>query len=120
MTTFTGPFGVLGAVVNDGRALRRDEVVWSGTGGSSPSIWITARPIPAVCRHGRPIARRRIPAASMAMSEQDVGRPRCPVLAGAQARRASGVTHTVRPPRCRRPWSHSRQLETSYAAFGIS
>jgi hypothetical protein len=37
ITTFTGPFGFFRAVVTDRRTLRRDKVVWSGTGRSGPS-----------------------------------------------------------------------------------
>jgi hypothetical protein len=69
MTTLTGPFGFFRVVVNDRRALRRDNVVWSGTGRSRPSIWMIERSIPSVCRHGRPIARRSITAVSMTIFE---------------------------------------------------
>jgi hypothetical protein len=69
ITTFTGPFGFFRAVVSDRRALRRDKVVWSGTGRSRPSIWMIERSIPSVCRQGLPTARRSITAVSMTMSE---------------------------------------------------
>jgi hypothetical protein len=69
ITTFTGPFGFVRAVVSGSRALRRASVVWSGTGRSRPSIWMMERSIPSVWRHGRPIARRSMTAVSMTMSE---------------------------------------------------
>src|SRR4029453_16200572 len=67
ITTFTDPFGFFR--VNDRRALRRDKVVWSGTGRSRPSIRMIERSSPSVCRHGLPIARRSITAVSITMSE---------------------------------------------------
>ena len=69
ITTVTGPFGFFRGVVNDKRALRRDKVVWSGTGRSRPSIPMIERSIPSVCRHGLPTARRSITAVSITMSE---------------------------------------------------
>jgi hypothetical protein len=48
----------------------------------------------------------------MARSEYVRDRPRRPVLGGCQAAKASGVTHTVKLPRCWSALSYSGQLVT--------
>ena len=49
---------------------------------------------------------------SIAMSEKVRDRPRRSVLGGCQAAKASGVTHTVKLPRCWSALSYSGQLVT--------
>src|SRR4051812_37461677 len=61
---------------------------------------------------GRPKARCSRCPVSIAMSEYVRDRPRRPVLGGCQAAKASGVTHTVRLPRCWSALSYSGQLRT--------
>ncbi|EWY35921.1 hypothetical protein N825_32230 [Skermanella stibiiresistens SB22] len=56
-------------VVNDRRVLRRDKVVWSGTGRSRSSIPMMEFSIPSVRRQGLPIAKRSMTAVSITMSE---------------------------------------------------
>jgi hypothetical protein len=67
------------------------------TDPNSPSVWC----------HGRPKAKRSISPVSTATSEYVGGQPRRPVCAGVQAAIASGVTQTVRLPRCRTAASYS-------------
>ncbi len=67
-----------------------------------------------MARHHRAlaVAEAGVRAASMAMSAYSGDRPGRPVLGGCQAASASGVTHTVRLPRCWSALSYSGQLVT--------
>jgi len=69
ITTVTGPSVLDSAAATSRSALRREKVVWSGTGSVRPSRHISEPSKPSVCRHGRPKAKRNISPASMAMSE---------------------------------------------------
>ena len=74
---------------------------------------------PSVCRNARRNTARSVRAVAIAMAEYE-GCPPRPVRGSAfHAATASGVNHTVRLPRARRPASYSAQLVTRCFCLGM-